>query len=291
MTTTTSPSNVAVCVATFRRPDLLRTLLESLEAQQRLHGFSVFVVDNDPERSAAEVAGAFDVHYSVEEEPGIVAARNRALSVVRDSHSALVFVDDDEWVSDEWFESLLNVFNSFDADAVLGPVEPVFSDDCPRWVIRGGFMRRPRHSTGDRITYAATNNVMVRLSAIQRLRKPGFDPAFSTTGGSDAELFWRLNQAGGTIRWCDEAIVFEHVPIQRANVRWLWRRNIRLGNVSARLRVRSIAVPAVVIIGAARAIVGGIGLLTTMCLGAEFVLASSATLQRVSEWSGPVSER
>ena len=92
--------NVSVCIATYRRPDRLRTLLADLAAQQ-LTPFEIIVVDNDAAASAREVVrerqklgASCPVHYDVQPEKNISLTRNRTVALA--SGEWLAFVDDDE---------------------------------------------------------------------------------------------------------------------------------------------------------------------------------------------------
>jgi hypothetical protein len=58
--------------------------------------------------------------------------------------------------------------------------------------------------------------------------------------------------------WADAAVVFGSVPVERATWRWLWRRGVRLGNVSGRLLAREHSRPWVAAVGVARVVVGAL---------------------------------
>jgi len=80
--------HISVCVCTFRRPDLLKYLLQEVERQETdgLFTFSVVVVDNDGAESAKAVVQEFAhqsrraVVYSVEPTQNIAMARNMAVT-------------------------------------------------------------------------------------------------------------------------------------------------------------------------------------------------------------------
>ncbi|ALJ19074.1 glycosyltransferase family 2 protein [Microbacterium sp. No. 7] len=255
---------VAIGIATYRRPALLRQLLESLRDLERPVPVSVYVVDNDADGSAREVAAEFadlDVRYSVEPAPGIAEARNAFLRAVADE-THVAFVDDDERVAPDWLVRLWDAAHAYDAEVVAGPVVPVFPPNAPTWAIAGGFFERPRVATGQRMPLAATNNSLVRRTALQRLDSPWFDPAFSRTGGSDSDLFHRMVAAGATIVWCDEAVVEEDVPLERMTWEWVKRRAERTGNVRARLLLNDGKRLRVGVEGVARLAVGGLRITT-----------------------------
>lgn len=241
----TGDPRVAICVATFRRPDGLRRLLESLDAlalTRHSARLEVVVVDNDPNASGLRAVGGFEDGLDVlvravhEQRPGIPQARNAAIAAAEDA-DFLAFVDDDEIVDPGWLDELLHVADAYDADVVVGPVIPELPTETPQWIVRGGFFERPRFPTGTSRPYAATNNVLVDAAVFVEVG--GFDHRLALTGGSDRELFDRVVAAGFTIVWADDAIVREIVPRERLNARWLLRRSYRLGNeIGVRLRLR-----------------------------------------------------
>ncbi|GAA2018749.1 glycosyltransferase family 2 protein [Nakamurella flavida] len=244
-------------VATYRRPGLLRELLQTVVPQTEPGRHVVVVVDNDPLGSARVVAGEFpSVRYLLEENPGIAAARNRAVGMVIDDVTAVAFVDDDETVGAGWLESMISALDGLDADVIVGPVIPILPESASPLIVRLRFFQRPRARTGDDVRWPATNNSIVTVEALRRLEGDHFRESFSRTGGSDAELFWRLRRLGIRMRWLDEAVVYERVPPERATWRWLWRRGVRLGNVSGRLLSRERPRSYVAGVAAARLLVG-----------------------------------
>lgn len=237
MPDTSADRTVAISVATYRRPHLLERLLDSLHEMGCSTAFRVIVVDNDAAGSARSTALAspLDVVYEVEPEPGIVAARNRGLSLLTAADWAVVFVDDDEHVTSGWLDALVAGQARFGASVVTGPVITDFPDDTPRWIVAGGFIQRSRHATGPYDGIPATNNTLVTVEQLAVLDGQHFDPGFSMTGGSDTELFSRLKAAGVTPVWSDEAVVHEEAPHARLTFRWITRRMIRGGNVDGRI--------------------------------------------------------
>ena len=105
-----------VVVATFGRPDRLRTVLERVDAAARATGAShdVVVADNHPEYAGEEVVRAFqprtncDVKYLRTPPCNKCAALNTAVDVARTEW--LAFTDDDTLPDEQWL---------FAADAVV----------------------------------------------------------------------------------------------------------------------------------------------------------------------------
>lgn len=238
---------VLVAVLTYRRPQDLAEVLPLVRDQAGAvtADVTVLVVDNDPAGGAAAQVLAHidgsadgrraDVLYVHEPRPGIAAARNRALDTARSlGADALVFIDDDERPSQTWLALLLEAWRSSSAAGVVGPVVSHFAVPAPSWVSRGRVFDRLRHATGTRVTVAATNNLLLDL-AHPTVAGRRFDDRFGITGGSDTLYTRGVVAAGGDLVWCDEAIVTDVVPAERATRDWVLRRAYRSGNVASRV--------------------------------------------------------
>lgn len=248
--------DVVISIATFRRPRYLESLLTVCVQQiaELDRSVRIVVVDNDPHQSAADVGSTFStVQYLAEPQPGIAAARNRGLEALLETDDAIIFIDDDELPAAGWLRALLEYADTTGADIVTGPVEPLFDESTPKWIVRGGFWHRLSTQTGSVPDSVATNNTLLRLSA-WRTGKIRFSEALSMKGGSDTEFF-RQVRVGSRVSalWCSEAVVQEYVLKERANPKWLFRRAIRIGNINARYRGRFAALAG----GVARVLIGG----------------------------------
>ncbi|WP_150463001.1 glycosyltransferase family 2 protein [Nesterenkonia ebinurensis] len=230
--------NVVICVATYRRNEQLRQLLESV-AEQADPIPQVIVVDNNPEPQVQEsVRQAYPTAtYLHQPEPGIASARNKALDALPEDVAGVIFVDDDERVRPGWLTALLDCANSSGADVVYGPVFAVLPENPPDWLTRWGldgpgYIRRTDFATGPWDRRPATNNALVRAEWFTS-RGLRFDEVFNFTGGSDTDLFQTMIDEGATIWWCAEAEVEEDVPASRVTKTWLRKRQQRVGYVRA----------------------------------------------------------
>jgi succinoglycan biosynthesis protein ExoM len=228
--------HISVCICTFKRPQLLRQLLERLGNQRTdgLFTYSVVVSDNDAAKSAQQVVttlsgtSAVRVTYCWEPQPNIAMARNKALEYAKGDFIA--FIDDDEFPTDDW---LLHLFKSWEARGVagvLGPVNPHFESDPPEWIKKGRFFDRPTLVTGYQVKWdeARTGNVLFKREILNDVDVP-FRSEFATAG-EDVDFFRRMMEKGHTFVWCNEAVVYEVVPASRCTRSYLLRRALLRGS-------------------------------------------------------------
>ena len=230
---------VVIAMLTYRRPDDLAVAIPAVldHADRTTPPATLLIVDNDPAGSAAaEVQRWADrgVRYVHEIEPGIAAARNRALAESA-GFELLVFIDDDEHPEPGWLQALLDTHEKYRGVAVVGAVVSDYDAEPEPWIARGRFFDRRRLPTGTSTDVAATNNLLLDLAVVRRagLR---FDPRFAHSGGSDT-LFTRQLAQHGPLIWCDEAVVVDRVPVTRLTRKWVLQRAFRSGNSWVRTSV------------------------------------------------------
>ena len=247
-----NPMRIAICIGTYKRPELLRELLVGISqltfCREPTPQIEIIVVDNDPLRSAQPVCASVELSwplkYFVEERRGITQVRNRAVAEAGAAGS-IAFLDDDEVPAPRWLEELLSAQHRYHADVVAGPVLPRFAPGVPEWAKSSRLFHRPSFSTGQSLNICSTNNALVRTEVFFRV--PTFDDRFNLSGGEDTHFFLRVRRAGYAIVWSQEAIVFESIARERASFLWLLRRGYQYGNtwsccelsLDNRLRVRA----------------------------------------------------
>ncbi len=226
--------HISVCICTYRRPLLLKRLLDGLRDQvtDGLFSYSIVVVDNDRHRSAEPIVTAFAVSsdvpatYCVEPQQSIALARNKA--VENATGDFIAFIDDDEFPTNRWLLILLTTCSEHRADGVLGPVKPHYDIQPPRWVVEGKFHDRRTYPTGLTIDWrkGRTGNTLLRRQIFDGCAQP-FNPEFRT--GEDQEFFHRMINKGFVFIWCNEAVAFEVVPPVRWKRSFLLRRALLRG--------------------------------------------------------------
>lgn len=229
---------IAVCVCTYRRPDGLRNLLLGI-AQLRFGRVAepeieIIVVENDESGSARPICDAsreklrWPLRYEVESKPGISNARNRCLRVAAEKADIIAFLDDDEIPAPTWLEELLLAREKYRADVVAGPVLGVYVQRPPRFMTRFPFHSSERRKSGTPIDECGAGNVLFSAKIVTRQRLQ-FEQTMGLCGGEDKLFFISARRKGACMVWCNEAIVEENVPPERATLRWLLRRAFRIG--------------------------------------------------------------
>jgi glycosyltransferase involved in cell wall biosynthesis len=226
--------HISVCICTYKRPLLLQRCLASVcnQSTEGRFSYSVVVADNDVMESARETvekcaadAGAA-IEYCVEPQQNIARARNKA--VHHATGEFVAFIDDDEFTTSDWLLTLLKTLRRYQADGVLGPVNPHFDDATPKWVIQGRFYDRPVQPTGMRLPWnkCRTGNVLLKRELFGTEPEP-FDPA--CLSGEDQDFFRRKSDLGASFVWCHEAPASEVVPPLRWKRSFLMRRALFRG--------------------------------------------------------------
>jgi succinoglycan biosynthesis protein ExoM len=230
-----NPMRVAICIGTYKRPELLRELLLGISRQtfrkEPAPEIEIIVVDNDPLGTAEPFCSSaklpWVLKYFVEQRRGITHVRNRGLQEAGGA-DFIAFIDDDEVPTPQWLDELLATQQLFGADVVAGPVLPQFAREAPEWVKSSRLFHRPTFSTGQSIELCSTNNALVKREVF--LRVPTFDERFNLSGGEDTHFFVRVRKAGCSMIWSQEAIVLEPITPERTRFTWILRRGYQCGN-------------------------------------------------------------
>ena len=228
--------HIDICVATYKRPQLLRKLLHSLAALEtdKEITYGIIVIDNDVQRSAEHVVSEFrekgiPLIYDIEPRQNIALARNRALQHA--SGDLFATIDDDEFVDSRWLIHLYRAIREYDAAAALGPVNRLFPEHTPEFVKQSISYDFPNPETGTVRNFVhSTRSSLIRRDVIAEMDGP-FDMEFGLTGGEDSVFFERLKQERYPIIWCREAIAFETIPPHKTTLSWLIRHRFRNGHV------------------------------------------------------------
>lgn len=211
---------VSVLIPTFRRPDSFLRAARSVLAQVGVREFELVAVDNSPEGSAIdafrslEAEAAIPFRWAHEPRPGVAHARNAALALAQGK--LVAWLDDDEEAAPHWLASLIALRQQTGAQAVFGPVRA----QAPLGAHNAAFFEAIYARIGP-----SASGVTARAYGIGNSLQPRamfddlpFDPRSNERGGEDDALFASWSEAGASFAWAADAVVIEHLGVERVRL-------------------------------------------------------------------------
>ncbi|MBV9304938.1 MAG: glycosyltransferase [Acidobacteriaceae bacterium] len=229
---------ISVVVPTYRRPDhLKRTLLSCIEQRNLERKFEIIVVDNDENASARTTvqtiakATKIPIVYLEEARAGISWARNAGVAAA--SGRFIAFLDDDEFATPEWLNSLWTTIQDAGADIAFGPVIPRFAipDAAVSAYAKKVYTRDAQLASGTELEWGAIGNCIIRAERCFGNLLP-FDPRLGISGGEDALFLHQARADGRKLVWCAEAVVWETIPMAKLSYSYLLKRAFRGGQTT-----------------------------------------------------------
>jgi GT2 family glycosyltransferase len=208
----TDAPEISVVCSTYSRAERLPGLFAALAAQTfGADRFEVVIVDDasvDNTRAVLdELATTSPLQVRV---VGLDANRGRAGGRNvgwRAANAPIVaFTDDDCAPDPDWLQSGYDALAA-GARIVVGPTQPnpAQADNS------GAFSRTQRIGEASAKRYFQTCNIFYRRADLAAL--DGFDEAFSTKGGEDTDLGWRILDQGGDVAFAPDALVLHDVTV------------------------------------------------------------------------------
>lgn len=226
----------SICILTYKRPELLKILLKSLELQVNIdkREFEIIVIDNDHTRSAKIIIdehlkcfNTYKIKYFVQPVKNLSISRN--LAIDKSEGIYVLFIDDDEYADKYWAFNLIQSVSKYNADIVFGKLELSFDTAIPDYLKNRDFYFPKSLPSGSPAKVFYSGNVIIKKSVLEELGLR-FDEQYGLTGGEDSHLFQKIKDAGKSLIYTDDASIFEYVPLSRGNLSYLLKRNFRSGN-------------------------------------------------------------
>nr|WP_321444672.1 glycosyltransferase [uncultured Cohaesibacter sp.] len=226
----------SICVASIGRDHLFVTI-ESVEKAIAHSGVEAEIIIADDSKTGAvgkligQRAGCSILQVAA---GNVSKARNACLDAA--TGRWIIFVDDDEYVAEDWLSEFIAATKRHDAEVILAPVYHNYPESTPAWFRAADPLFDDWHWSDDgRLSeIGRTGNTLVCRAFIETnaLR---FDPAFGKTGGEDHDFFHRLRDLGGRMVVIDKAKAWEEVPLSRCNAAYMLKRSRIQGTSHARV--------------------------------------------------------
>lgn len=238
-------SNVVIGIPTFKRPEGLSRLLQSIASQDATNISYVIVADNEGADGSGQLVvnkiQADNFPYPIKvigvAERGISQVRNALMQEAFENLHAdnLAMVDDDEHVSPSWISALHAMQLQGKFDVVGGYVLPDFEGTVPVWAKDLSLYYRPKLQAGKISMVNGTTNVLLHRSVHDNFKDNKFDLQFGLTGGGDREFFTRLKKQSASFAFAPNAISYEIFTQSRLSKSWVKQRAFRIGAGDARI--------------------------------------------------------
>lgn len=231
---------VVVGIPTFKRPQGLRRLLNSIAKQVSNFEIIVLVADNEGDYGTGlcTVQEVLAQNYPLSlkaiavNERGISQVRNALMDEAFGNMKAdlLAMIDDDEWVEPQWITSLVAVQQQTNADVTGGSVSPEFEMPPPAWSKGLNIYYQSVENKSGLVPFVSgTTNVLLSRSIVDNYPEERFDTYYSLVGGGDKEYFTRLKRLGATFAFAHEAQAHEIFGTTRLTKSWAIERAYRIG--------------------------------------------------------------
>lgn len=228
---------VVVCIPTYKRPEMLGILLQSIMECNINDAFiktiSIIVVDNDIDKTGEvivnkfikKVEDTFGLYYYNFPVKGLSNVRNELLNkAFQLAPDFIIFIDDDEYVTYHWLDGLFNVMINNHADAVRGPVIAKLRNGVKREI--AVLFDRKDYPNNSRLSIWTTGNLMLRATSLLTYQI-WFDQRFNETGSEDYYFGLQMEKRGASLFWAADAVVYEDIPEKRSTLKWVIRRTFR----------------------------------------------------------------
>tara|TARA_B100000900_G_scaffold315151_1_gene274028 strand:+ start:717 stop:1613 length:897 start_codon:yes stop_codon:yes gene_type:complete len=135
------------------------------------------------------------------------------------------FLDDDCIVPIKWLKNMVKFIEKNNCDIVGGPQLHMTKNKFYEKLFK---IIEPKNTHGKKVDWVATNNVIFKSKILKRMDLV-FDINLKNIGGSDQLFFKKLHLKNLDLKWNLNSFVIENVQIERENLKWFLKRNLRYG--------------------------------------------------------------
>ncbi len=201
-------NRVAIIVPAYNASETIKGTIEGLLSQTlELKPADIIVVDNDSEDDTALLAARMGVRVIIETKKGAYAARNAGILQLDDRYRYVAFTDSDCYPRADWLESLLVGFEDNGVAACGGEILPYdITNPVERYIDNKGILRQRFMYMNMPYSkpFFVTANVAFQADVFSKVGL--FDDSLAISG--DADLCWRLQAAGLSLKYIPDAVVY-----------------------------------------------------------------------------------
>jgi len=238
---TVDKKGVSIIVCCYNSQNLLPQTIQHLANQNVSNriGWEIIIVDNNSTDNTAIVAA--DVwektgsktpfNIITQPIPGLSAARE--MGVENSQYEYIIFVDDDNWLDENYVTNVYNIMENNPEIGILGGVGiPVYEEEPPEWFIK----YKVRYAVGKQADrsgdislkkgYVYGAGMVVRKFTWYYVKSLGFKNYVSDRSknkllsGGDNEICYIVRLVGYKI-WYDDSLIFKHfIPKKRLTYKY-----------------------------------------------------------------------
>tara|TARA_B100000315_G_C14562353_1_gene581164 strand:- start:365 stop:1270 length:906 start_codon:yes stop_codon:yes gene_type:complete len=240
---------LSVVVCTYKRENLLRMCLESLEKQTAIKAdYEIVVVNNHSNELSENLIKEFkdqnnNIRFINEPIQGLSHARNRGWK--ESSGRYIAFIDDDSKAEKNWCKYIIECFYKIKPTpaSVGGKILPWYDIDPPYWFNdrietrswgnEAGYLVPPRAKYGFNGSNMAFDQHVLELMG-------GFSTQYGMIGdelrlGEETELFMRLYKKHPKFWYDPQIIIYDYIPSPNMKLRYLLMRSYKSGQTLRKL--------------------------------------------------------
>lgn len=233
-------NHIVIGIPTYKRPLLLEKLVNSIYTctidKKYISAINILIVDNDKDQTAKTTSLKlknslpldFKLHYHNYPKKGLSNVRNEIIQkALLFDPDFVVFIDDDQYVTEHWLNELIYTTVKNKGDMVMGPVIPAFEVKVSKAISNWFFL--PQFENNKRLNYIMTGNLLMRVEFL-KVHQVQFDTRFNTTGAEDIYFGICVLKENGSIYYAAKALTYEHISKKRGTLKWLLQRKYRGAN-------------------------------------------------------------
>ena len=243
---------ISAIISTYNREKYLPKLFKSICEQDYLN-FEILIIDNNSPGNTKELTEVFiknnpklKIRYFLETQQGLSFGRNRG--VKESKGNIIIFLDDDAFISNDYFKKIANYFNQYQNVMAIGSkILLDYESIIPQWEnpylnsLLGYFNLGDKIKLFKKHNYPRGSNMSFRRDVFNIIGY--FNTKLGRIGNGlggceEKDIFQRIYKEKMDVLYVPDAIVFHTVPIERTTNIFIKKQAFGTGK-SERIRVNN----------------------------------------------------